>query len=236
MAEGNEENPVKPASADEPRAVEFVLPEGFENDETAKLVKLAKNGDVQALNDLFARYNQLMIEVARRRIGPRLRLKEEPDDLAQTTFREATRDFANYEYRGESSLVRWLMQILQNKIRDKAEFYGASKRDSTRERGMQVQAQDADSVYILEPPSPDLSVTSQVSRGENYERLRHALAELSPEHREAITLVFFQGMQLREAGELMGGKTEDAVRMMLRRAEMKLGEMLKSSIGKDLGG
>ena len=210
-------------------------PPGVENDETGALVARAKQGDANALNELFARYHQVMLEVARRRIGPRLRMKEDPDDLAQTTFREATRDFASYEYRGEGSLLRWLIQILQNKIRDKAEFYAASKRDLSRERAMDTTTDaEPESLTRVEPPSPDLSVTSQVSRGENYERLRHALAELSPEHREAITLVFFQGMQLREAGEVMGGKTEDAVRMMLRRAEVKLGEMLKSSIGKDL--
>ncbi len=235
MAEGSEDDTVKPASADEPRTIEFVLPEGFQNDETAKLVALAKGGDSQALNDLFARYNQLMIEVARRRIGPRLRLKEDPDDLAQTTFREATRDFANYEYRGEGSLVRWLMQILQNKIRDKAEFYSASKRDLSRERTMESAPNaQADAMPTIEPPSHDLSVTMQVSRGESYQHLRTALDELSPEHRQAITLVFFEGRQLREAGEMMGGKSEDAVRMMLRRAESRLAEILKTSIGKDM--
>lgn len=224
-----------PASAI-PRA-DFALPEGFENDETAKLVARAKAGDTDALNDLFTRHHQLMVEVARRRIGPRLRAKEEPDDLAQTTFREATRDFANYEYRGESSLVRWLIQILQNKIRDKAEFYSASKRDLSRERTMDAAPQaEPESMPTLEPQSMDLSVTMQVQRVENYAHLRKALAELSPEHREAITLVFFQGMQLKEAGALLGGKSEDAVRMTLRRAEARLHEILKSSIGKDLGG
>jgi RNA polymerase sigma-70 factor (ECF subfamily) len=113
----------------EPEPV-FRLPEGFENDETAKLVARAKAGDAAALNELFTRYHHMMVEIARRRIGPRLRLKEEPDDLAQTTFREAARDFPNYEYRGEPSLVRWFMQILQNKIRDKAEFYSAGKRET----------------------------------------------------------------------------------------------------------
>ncbi len=98
------------------------LPEGFENDQTAALVARAKAGDSEALNQLFQRYHQLLLAAARKGIGPKLRLKEEPDDLAQTTFREATRDIVNYEYRGESSLIRWLMQILQNKIRDKAEF------------------------------------------------------------------------------------------------------------------
>ena len=214
---------------------EFKLPEGFENDETAILVTRAKNGDAAALNDLFTRYNQLMVEVARRRIGPRLRLKEDPDDLAQTTFREATRDFRNYEYRGEGSLVRWLMQILQNKIRDKAEFYSASKRDLSRERTIEAPHDPgADAMPTIEPPSQDLSVTMQVSRGESYTHLRTALEELSPEHRQAITLVFFEGRQLREAGEMMGGRSEDAVRMMLRRAESRLAEILKTSLGKDM--
>ena len=230
--------PAKPgAPADPSLPADFVLPPGFENDATGELVQRAKAGDTDALNQLFTRYHQLMVEVARRRIGPRLRLKEDPDDLAQTTFREATRDFHNYEYRGEGSLVRWLMQILQNKIRDKAEFYGASKRDSGRERAMNSGRDDSEnSAPAIDPPSGDLSVTIQVQRGENYDHLRKALAELSPEHREAITLVFFQGLPLRDAGEIMGGKSEDAVRMMLRRAEGRLGEILRGSIGKDLRG
>ncbi|MBK7875945.1 MAG: sigma-70 family RNA polymerase sigma factor [Planctomycetes bacterium] len=212
--------------------VDFQLPAGFESDETGKLVARARAGDVAALNDLFTlphAHGRARAPQDRRA----LRMKEEPDDLAQTTFREATRDFANFEYRGESSLVRWLAQILQNKIRDKAEYYSAGKRDSGRERGMEVAVDNnADSLQTIEPPSKDLSVTMQVSRGENFEYLRKALEELTPEHRQAITLVFFEGRQLREAGEIMGGKTEDAVRMMLRRAEARLHEILKGSIGK----
>ncbi|MFN0250527.1 MAG: RNA polymerase sigma factor [Kofleriaceae bacterium] len=221
------------APEEPPRVEEFRLPAGFENDETGQLVTRAKSGDAQALNDLFLRYHSVMVELARRKIGARLRLKEEPDDLAQTTFREATRDLKNYEYRGEHSLVRWLAQILQNKIRDKAEYYAAGKRDVGRERGMEIATEgDSDSTQTMEPPSHDLSVTMQVSRQENLQHLKVALDELSPEHREAITLVFFEGRQLREAGEIMGGKTEDAVRMMLRRAESRLHEILSRSIGK----
>ncbi len=221
--------------APQPAPAEFQLPEGFENDETAKLVARAKSGDADALNELFQRYHRMMVEVARRKIGPRLRLKEEPDDLAQTTFREAARDFPNYEYRGEPSLIRWFLQILQNKIRDKAEFYSAGKRDLGRERSMDAPvAGGDDGPRTIEPASDDLSVTMQVTRDENRNYLRHALEDLTPEHRQAITLVFFEGKPLREAGEIMGGRTEDAVRMMLRRAEQRLGEILKTTLGKDL--
>jgi len=205
------------------------------NEEIRELVVRAKAGDADALNELFARHHPLLLDVARRRIGARLRLKEEPDDLAQTTFREATRDFANYEYRGPDSLVRWLMQILQNKIRDKAEFYAANKRDQTRERTLSGSTPPGDDPLPgMDPPSPDLSVTVQVQREEAFGHLRRALGELSREHREAITLVFFEGLSLREAGEKMHGRSEDAVRMMMRRAENKLGEMLKGSLGKDI--
>jgi RNA polymerase sigma-70 factor (ECF subfamily) len=64
-----------------------------------------------------------------------------------------------------------------------------------------------------------------VQRNEEFAILREALEDLSPDHRRAITLVFFEGLTLRRAGELMGGRTEDAVRMMLRRAEARLREI-----------
>ncbi len=200
--------------------------------ETEQLVDRAQEGEVDALNELFARHYQTMLEMARRRLGARLRAKEDPDDLAQTTFREATRDFASYRYRGEGSLLRWLIQILQNKIRDRAEFYSAGKRDLSKERPMESSpGSSGDDVIAYEPTDEDLTVTMQVQRGEDFDTVRKALAELSPDHRRAITLVFFQGLSLRDAGEQMGGRSEDAVRMLLRRAENRMGEILRASFG-----
>ena len=229
--EGDEAEQSSPRRRREDRGVDFSLPEGFENDETAKLVAAAKQGDPDALNDLFEHYHAIMVEVARRRLGPRLRLKEDPVDLAQTTFREATRDFSRYEYRGPGSLLKWLIQILQNKIRDKAEFYSAGKRDSSLEVTFEAPSGADGPRGAPEPSSHDLSVTRAVQRDERFEYLREALVQLSPEHRRAITLVFFEGLSLREAGERMGGRSEDALRMLLRRAEGKLGEILKRSYG-----
>lgn len=228
--------PAGSAGPNEPRAGASGLPEGFADDATAALVLRAQGGEADALNELFTRYHGVMIEQARRRLGPRLRAKEEPDDLAQTTFREAARDFSRYRYQGEGSLLRWLIQILQNKIRDRAEFYSADKRDTGKERSMEVPDDDGGGVQrTLEPEAPDLSVTMQVQRDENFLLLRRALQELSDDHRRAITLVFFQGKSLRDAGEELGGRTEDAVRMLLRRAEDRMAELLRASLGKDLG-
>jgi RNA polymerase sigma-70 factor (ECF subfamily) len=220
----------------EGEVVEKGLPKEFSRDKEVKsLVSLAQEGDAEALNELFTRYYHVLVQTARRRLGPRLKAKEEPDDLAQTTFREATRDFKAYSYRGEGSLLRWLIQIMQNKIRDRAEFYSAGKRDLSRERSLDpMQSKDAENQKSIDPMSADLTVTMRVQRVENFEILRDAMSELSEDHRRAITLVFFQGLSLREAGERMGGRSEDAVRMMLRRAEGHLGDLLKRTLGRDL--
>lgn len=224
--------PATPGSAPSPTAASmFELPEDFEDESTLLLVERAQKGEVEALNELFARYHALMVEVARRRLGPRLRHKEDPDDLAQTTFREAVRDFPRYQYRGKGSLVRWLVQILQNKIRDKAEFYAAGKRDTSLETSLTPSDPQRDLGDMEIPDDEDLSVTRTVQRDERFEILRDALQQLTPEYRQAITLVFFQGLSLREAGERMNGRSEDALRMLLRRAEAKLREILR---GKDL--
>ena len=209
----------------------FRLPEGFEDTATHDLVLLAQDGDVEALNLLFGRYHGLVLEQARRRLGPRLKLKETADDLAQTTFREATRDFGRYRYQGEGSLVRWLGTILQNKIRDKAEFYSAGKRDISRERTLEEKAgPGGEESRTRDPKSRDPSVSQQVARREAFDILKDALGELSPDHRKAITLVFFESLSLREAGRRMDGRSEDAVRMLLRRAEDKLREITRSRL------
>jgi len=232
---GDSEKTVPPLDGGESRPEPFSLPAEFQTDETSAMVQRAQEGDAEALNDLFTRYHTLMVDMARRRLGPKLRGKETPDDLAQTTFREAARDFSSYQYRGEGSLLRWLVRILQNKIRDKAEFYSAGKRDVSRERNIEGEDQDGARFQRYEPSSPDLSVTRQVQREEEFSILRGALDKLSDDHRTAITLVFFQGLSLKEAGEQMDGCTEDAVRMLLRRAEGKLREITGPRLGADSG-
>lgn len=228
-----EQAPVDPAEDALAGLPPFELPANFRTDVLQDLVRRAQAGDVQALNELFARSYEAMLNAARRRLGPRLRLKEDADDLAQTTFREATRDFSQYQYRGPSSFLNWLGQILRNKIRDKAEYYAASKRDAARE----LQADDIGLEEAggrkLEAPSPDLSVTTFVQRHEEVDILREALEKLSPDHRTAITLVFFQGLTLRQAGQQMEGRSEDAVRMLLRRAEGRLRELTRERIARD---
>jgi len=126
-----------------------------------------------------------------------------------------------------------LMQILSNKVRDKAEYYAANKRDMSRERSVEDGRETSEgSSKSFDLSSEDLSVTRVVQRDEEFEILREALENLSPDHRRAITLVFFRGMSLREAGKHLDGRSEDAVRMLLRRAEKHLHDLTAARLSK----
>ena len=201
---------------------------GVPVDDTADLIRRAQAGQRPALNTLFGRFRPTVLDLARRRLGGRLRSKEDPEDLAQTTLREAVRDFPRYEYRGQRSFLNWLARILQNKIRDKAEFYQAAKRDTSKDVGFTLTRSDGDDI-VFEPAAPARSTTRMLERDEEFATLHEHLESLSPLHREAIRLVFFEGLTLREAGRRMGGRSEDAVRMLVRRAADRLRKSLQAS-------
>ena len=52
--------------------------------------------------------------------------------------------------------MRWLSRILQNKIRDKAEFYSASKRDISRELSMEGDDNDKEDRPAFQAAAQDL--------------------------------------------------------------------------------
>jgi len=205
-----------------------------EDQDTAELVRLAKAGQRPALNTLFGRFRPRVVDLARRRLGSRIGSKEDPEDLAQTTFREAARDFRDYEYRGKRSFLSWLSRILHNKIRDRAEFYTAAKRDSSRELGpMIAPGRGFDEERRFDPVVQEPTGLEQAELNEELELLHEHLERLSPLHRQAIRLVFFEGLSLRQAGWQMGGRSEDAVRMLIRRAADRLRESLQGPLGRE---
>jgi RNA polymerase sigma factor (sigma-70 family) len=60
---------------------------------------------------------------------------------------------------------------------------------------------------------------------EEVERVEEAFDELTPEHREVLTLAHVLGLSRREIGEQMG-KSEEAVRALLHRAMVRLSTVL----------
>jgi RNA polymerase sigma-70 factor (subfamily 1) len=183
---------------------------------TRTLVRRAQEGDREAQGMLFARIYPDILQAARFRLGPALRARLDSLDLAQAALYEAARDLSRFEPQSQGSFRRWLLGILENRIRKLFEFYRARRRDLRREVPLG-----------REPPvaAPADSPAQRLLRLEDRERLEAAMDRLSDEHREVIVCRYYLEMPWREIGAQLGGRSPEAAQMLCRRALARLKEL-----------
>lgn len=194
--------------------------------QTLNLLQLARQGDKQALNRLCALFGPRLAAVVRMRLGSRLRAKMETMDVVQDALLAALPHLEVKQFESGGALFHWLTKLLENRIRDMADHYAAGKRDAARERPLETPAAGGDTAYGPLANMATWGTPSQVVSGrEEIERLEAAVDKLPDDQREALILVRYEGMSMAEAGAVME-RSPDAVRMLVSRAIVKLGQLL----------
>lgn len=188
------------------------------HDDEARLYDRATEGDQDALDRLLQRYLPQLHAFVHARLGAELRARESSLDVVQSVCRELLAAAPGFEFRGEERFRDWLFTAALNKIRDKARFHGRDKRDVAREEG----GDDASLVRAASFLTPSVDAIGR----ETAEALAAALAELSEEHREVITLARIVQLPYAVIAESMG-RSEAAVRQLLVRALLHLSQHLK---------
>lgn len=194
-------------------------------DRTQILIGEAQVGTKQAAEELLSRYSPRVLAIARARLGPKLRSKLESVDVAQSVLCDAFAGLDNFHGDNDRALVAWLSRIVENKIRDKADYFGAAKREPP---GRVVSASEpvgesgtvlADLVEasFATTPSENLQLSEELVR------LEEALAGLPTDYREAVLLSKYEGLSFPEIGRRLG-RSPDACRMLLTRAMVRLTE------------
>ena len=158
-------------------------PEGDE----AELIERAKKGDTRAFGTLVERYQRRVIGVAMAVVHN----QEDALELAQETFVRAFQSVGKFESR--SSFSTWLYRIAANIAID---FRRRERRHPTM-RGEEAE----DEIQRL--PSNLGDSFKEAQRSEMSQRIRDALAELTPEHRAAILLREVEGLSYDEISEVM---------------------------------
>jgi RNA polymerase sigma-70 factor (ECF subfamily) len=94
-----------------------------------------RSGEDQAARELLSRYSTQLISVARRRLGPRLAVKVDPDDVLQSVFRTFFRRLGGgeVELRDWTSRAGLLSLLTLRKCQLKARHYAAARRDARLE-------------------------------------------------------------------------------------------------------
>ncbi len=94
---------------------------------TRTLCVQARAGDQKAYEQLFALHADRALLFVRARLGPRLREKVESMDVLQEAYLAAHRDFAKFEYTDDGAFLRWICRIIENRICDLGDYFGAQK-------------------------------------------------------------------------------------------------------------
>lgn len=182
------------------------------------LFEAARAGDRDAVERLIEHHMPRLHAFVRVRLGDRVRAREASMDVVQSVCRELLSAAPGFEFRGEERFRDWLFTSALNKIRDKQRFHGRDKRDVAREVGEIDDALPRAASYLT--PSVD------AIGHETAAALAAALAELSEEHREVITLARIVQLPHEVIAESMG-RSEPAVRQLLVRALLGLSQRLK---------
>lgn len=139
---------------------------------------------------------------------------DEALDLVQETFISAHRAMARFE--GARPMRAWLAAIALNKCRD-----WARRRAVRRFLWFARPVEEMSDVLADDQPGHDI----QAADRQELERLRRAITELPASLREPLVLHTVEGMSQAETAMVLS-ITEKAVETRLRRARIKLHEML----------
>jgi len=195
--------------------------------DTQVLINEAKLGDKDALNSLFARYQNRVLRIVRLRLNPELRekLKMQSIDIVQDVFIAALRKLNEFEPTSKGAFLHWLSKIVENYIRDQIDYFSAQKRHSPLKEILLDETLKTDSgseVKVHEIiPSEDTSPSQYASRKEIKSALDNLLLRVEEADREVIILYKLEELTFKEIAQLHN-KTEEAVRKQYHRAFQKL--------------
>lgn len=204
-----------------------MLPSEKAGSNTEELLRLAQEGDAQALGRLLESYRNYLNLLARLQLDRRLQGKVDPADLIQDTFLKAHQFFGQFRGQTEGEFLGWLRQILLKNFSNLVRYYyGRQRHDVRLERALALELdetrQNLDQVLI----SRDCSPRESVSRREQTVILADMLEKLPKDYREAVVLRELEGYSFDEVAQRMD-RSVDSVKKLWTRGIGRLRVLMK---------
>ena len=183
-----------------------MTPSPWKQSISAEVVKLAQEGDPEALQKLVERAHPLVRRWALVQTGD----AADADDLTQDVLVHMIRRLDRYA--GRSAFTTWLYAVTRNTVRD--HLRARSRRERVRQR---FGASTGDAAEATEHPDPAV----EARRSTLAEAALKAFRGLPARQREAFDLAELQGLTATEIGERLG-IAPSTVRVNLLRARRAL--------------
>lgn len=180
------------------------------NDDDRRLIAECLGGRRDAFGELVSRYQARLYNTA-------VRLVDSPDDAAdvvQDAFLNAYQSL--HAFKGDAEFFTWLYRIA---------FNGAISLKRKKRPTGSLDAASGEHGFEPSDPSDYVRTGHALERTEEDSLLHAALARLSPEHREVLTMKDLDGLRYEAIAEVLGVPV-GTVRSRLHRARLELRELL----------
>lgn len=190
--------------------------------ESMQLLMRHQQGDSQALNSLLERYQGRIRRIVRIKLGSRLRQHMESVDIVQEANVIAMRKMGDLVLEDHASIIKWLSQVVLNKIRDAHGYLTAEKRDVGREVDVDPEVGEDGDEPALYGATHECSPEEQASRNELCRILDEAMMQLADGYREVILIRDYYGAQWSQVHQQLGLTDAAEARKLHRRAWIAL--------------
>jgi len=184
---------------------------GFQVEEAA-LIRAAQEGDQDAFGQLVRAYDQSVLRLAMNL----LRSPEDAQDVYQEAFLRVFRNLKNFRF--DCSFHTWLYRIVTNLCLDQMR-----KRKVRKEESSQIEGTDGpvERMDTFQESRAESDPQRSMFAGQLRTRIQTALSGLTARERMVFELRHYQGLKLRNIGEILG-TSEEAAKNCLFRATQKM--------------
>jgi RNA polymerase sigma-70 factor (ECF subfamily) len=180
------------------------------------LIRAAQRGDQDAFEQLVRTYDQSVLRLAMNL----LRSPEDARDVYQEAFLRVCRNL--HSFRFDCSFHTWLYRIVTNICLDQLR-----KRKVRKEEPAIVETTEGpiDRMESFEEDAAEADPERSMWNRQLKQKIEDALQDLTPRERLVFELRHYQGLRLRNIGEMLG-TTEEAAKNCLFRATQKMRSVL----------
>lgn len=188
----------------------------------------ASRGEQAAIESLLAEQAPAIERYMLRHAGALLRERESASDLAQSVCREVLARLreGRIRFQGEAEFRQWLYRAAVLKLMSRRRYWQAERRDARRPAPWSLL--DPNDSGSTEPFVDPATPSADAALLEEVERFARALARLSRDDGEVITLYHLEGLSHEEIADRKR-ITPAHSRVLLARALARLGKLSSSA-------
>lgn len=175
-------------------------------DPNADLLRRVREGDQQALAELFSLHRDRLWRIINFRLDSRLLGRVDADDVLQEAYLAAAQRIEHYLDDSTQTFFIWLRLIANQTMIDvHRRHLGAQMRDASRDMSIHAHYAQATSMSIASQLLGNFTSPSQIAmRDEVANQLDQAIDSMEPIDREVLALRHFEELTNSEVAEVLG--------------------------------